>query len=77
VIDTPGKNIPLRPPYELILVSTSNQRIGKRLANLRAQVRTCSRGRQGCSRRRVLSRLGQVRGHAAFHRALMCCTLLV
>ena len=43
MIDTPGKNIPLRPPYELVLVSTSNQRIGKRLANLRAQVR--SRGR--------------------------------
>ena len=49
MIDTPGKNIPLRPPYELVLVSTSNQRIGKRLANLRAQVRSRGRATAGAA----------------------------
>ena len=37
VIDTPGKNIDLRPPYTLMLVSAQNQRLATRLESLKPQ----------------------------------------
>ena len=36
-IDTPGKPIPLRPPYALELAGVNGQVIGKRLASLSPQ----------------------------------------
>ena len=36
-IDTPGHNIPIRPPFTLDLLSTSGQRLQARLASLAAQ----------------------------------------
>jgi hypothetical protein len=38
VIDTPNKNIDLKPPYELVLVGANRERLVKKLPNLRAQV---------------------------------------
>lgn len=37
VIDTPGKNIDLRPPYTLVLLSAQNQRLATRLESLKPQ----------------------------------------
>lgn len=37
VIDTPNKNIDLKPPYELVLVGANRERLIKKLPNLRAQ----------------------------------------
>lgn len=37
MIDTPGKNIELRPPYTLVLVSAQNQRLASRLDSLKPQ----------------------------------------
>ena len=73
MIDTPGKNIPLRPPYELVLVSTSNQRIGKRLANLRAQVRGRGgvRVREGVGAGQEGGLEQQACGHAPIDRSLL------
>lgn len=37
VIDAPGKNIELQPPYTLVLVSAQNQRLATRLESLKPQ----------------------------------------
>lgn len=37
VIDTPGKAIPLRPPYELALESAQGERVVARVPTLRPQ----------------------------------------
>lgn len=37
VIDTPGRRIPLRPPYELVLAGPQGQRLTARQASLRPQ----------------------------------------
>lgn len=37
MIDTPGKPIPLRPPYELALESAQGERLAARLPSLRPQ----------------------------------------
>lgn len=37
VISTPGKTIPLRQPYRLVLGAAGGERVGREVASLRAQ----------------------------------------